>query len=126
MNMALWIIQVLLAVPFAAVGMRKLRLSQTALAQLAPEMSTLPLPFIRFIGSAELLAAIGLILPAATRIAPALTPAAAAAGLVMLMTSATLFHAAHKQYAQIGLTVLLLLLAAAVVYGRLALAPIAG
>jgi uncharacterized membrane protein YphA (DoxX/SURF4 family) len=125
MNMALWIIQVLLAVPFAAVGNRKLRLSQTALAQLAPEMSTLPLPFIRFIGSAELLAAIGLILPAATRIAPALTPAAAA-GLVMQMTSATLFHAAHKQYAQIGLTVLLLLLAAAVVYGRLALAPIAG
>jgi putative oxidoreductase len=125
METTLWILQVLLALPFAAVGIRKLRISPIALAQLAPEMSTLPLPFIRFIGSAELLAAIGLIVPAATRIAPGLT-SAAAAGLVMLMTSATLFHAAHKQYAQICLTVLLLLLAAVVVYGRIVLAPIAG
>ncbi|HEV2460321.1 MAG TPA: DoxX family protein, partial [Ktedonobacterales bacterium] len=96
-----------------------------ALAQLAPAMSALPLRFVRFIGIAELLAAIGLILPAATRIAPALTPAAAA-GLVLLMTSASVFNAARREFAQIGLTVLLLLLAAAVVYGRLALAPIAG
>jgi uncharacterized membrane protein YphA (DoxX/SURF4 family) len=125
MGIALWIIQVLLALVFVAASIPKLRLSQAALAQVVPAMSALPLPFVRFIGIAELLAAIGLILPAATRIAPALTPAAAA-GLVTLMTSATLFHAAHKQYAQIGLTVLFLLLAAVVVYGRLVLAPIAG
>jgi putative oxidoreductase len=125
MSIVLWILQVLLALLFAAAGISKLRLSQTALAQSAPELSTLPLLFIRFIGVTELLAAIGLIVPAATRIAPALT-AAAAAGLVLLMTSASVFNAAHRKYAQIGLTVLLLLLAAVVVYGRLVLAPIAG
>jgi uncharacterized membrane protein YphA (DoxX/SURF4 family) len=125
MGIALWIVQVLLALLFIAAGIPKLRLSQAALVRSVPAMSTLALPFVRFIGIAELLAAIGLILPAATRIAPGLTPAAAA-GLVTLMTSATVFHVAHKQYAQIGLTVLLLLLAAVVVYGRLVLAPIAG
>jgi putative oxidoreductase len=125
MDIALWILQVLLALLFAAAGIRKVQLSPVALAQRAPALSTLPLPFIWCIGSAEFLAAIGLILPAATRIVPALTPAAAA-GLVVLMTSATVFNAAHRKYAQLGLTVLLLLLAAVVVYGRLVLAPIAG
>src|SRR5215469_8307661 len=103
MDIALWTLQALLALLFAAAGIRKLRLSPTARAQSAPELSTLPLPFVRFIGSAELLAAIGLILPAATRVVPALTPVAAA-GLVVLMTSATVFHAAQRKYAQIGLT----------------------
>ena len=125
MGIALWILQVVLALLFVAASIPKLRLSQATLAQSVPAMSTLALPFVRFIGSAELLAAIGLILPAATRIAPGLTPAAAA-GLVTLMTSATVFHAAHKQYAQMGVTVLLLLLAAVVVYGRLVLSPIGG
>jgi uncharacterized membrane protein YphA (DoxX/SURF4 family) len=125
MGIALWIVQALLALLFTAAGIRKMRLSQAALAQRAPALSTLPLPFVRFIGIAELLAATGLILPAATRIAPALTPAAAA-GLVILMTGATVFNVAHKKYAQIGLTVLFLLLAAVVVYGRLTLAPIGG
>jgi hypothetical protein len=64
-------------------------------------------------------------LMAATRIAPVLIPAAVPE-LVMLMTSAIVSHAAHRQVAQMGLTVLLLLLAAVVVYGRLALTPIAG
>ena len=122
MGITLWTIQSLLALLFALAGIRKLRTSQTALAQLVPEMSTLPLPFVRIIGIAELLAAIGLILPAATRIAPVLTPAAAA-GLVLLMAGATVFNVAHRKVAGVGLTVLLLLLAAVVMYGRLALAP---
>jgi putative oxidoreductase len=82
-------------------------------------------PFVRFIGTAELLGAIGLILPALTRIAPVLTPAAAS-GLVVVMLSAIVFHATRKEYRQIGGNILLLLLAAFVVYGRLALAPIVG
>src|SRR5262249_18248271 len=46
---------------------------------------------------------------------------AAAAGLVLLMTTACVFNAVHRKYAHIGLTVLILLLAAVVVYGRLVL-----
>lgn len=125
MGITLWILQVLLAFLFAAVSIPKLRRSRAALAQSSPALSALPLPFVRFIGLAELLAALGLILPAATRIAPVLTPAAAA-GLVVLMAGASVFNAAHKKHAQMGLTVLLVLLAAVVAYGRLALAPIGG
>jgi hypothetical protein len=125
MGITLWIIQALLALLFAGVGIRKLQLSQTALTQSVPELSTLPLPFVRFIGIAELLAAIGLILPAATRIAPILTPAAAA-GLVLLMAGATVFNAAHRKLASTRVTLLLLLLAAVVLYGRIALAPLVG
>jgi uncharacterized membrane protein YphA (DoxX/SURF4 family) len=73
MGNALWIMQVLLALLFAAAGIRKVRLVQATLALRAPALRSLPLPFVGFIGIAELLAATGLILPTATRIAQALT-----------------------------------------------------
>jgi hypothetical protein len=125
MGIVLWSIQGLLALVFAATGLGKLLRSQAAIAKHVPVLGLLPMWFIRCIGVAELLAAFGLILPAATRIAPVLTPAAAA-GLVPLMVGATVLHAAHRYYRHMGTTMVLLALAAVVLYGRLALAPIAG
>jgi hypothetical protein len=125
MGIALWIIQGLLALMFAVTGLAKLLRSRAALTEHVRALSLLPTWFIRFIGAAELLAAFGLILPAATRIAPVLTPAAAA-GLVPLMVGATVLNAARRKYRQMGTTVVLLLLAAVVLYGRLVLVPIAG
>lgn len=125
MNIVLWIIQGLLALLFLANGVRKLTLSPDALARSAPALKALPVGFMRFIGAAELLGAIGLILPAATRIAPALTPAAAA-GLTLLMVCASIFHASRKEYTHIGVTGLILALSVFILYGRLALAPITG
>jgi uncharacterized membrane protein YphA (DoxX/SURF4 family) len=125
MNIALWIVQALLALVFLASGARKLTPAQVARVKATPLLGELPLPFVRFIGAAELLGAIGLILPAATKIAPVLTPVAAV-GLALLMICATLVHVARREYAKIGLTCGLLLLAVFAVYGRLALVPIAG
>jgi len=125
MNIALWIVQALLALVFLASGARILAPAQVARVKATPLLADLPLPFVRFIGAAELLGAIGLILPGATKIASVLTPAAAV-GIALLMLCATFVHAARREYAKIGLTCGLLLLAVFAVYGRLVLVPIAG
>jgi uncharacterized membrane protein YphA (DoxX/SURF4 family) len=125
MNTALWIVQALLALVFLGSGARKLTPPQVALAKATPLLGGLPLPFVRFIGAAELLGAIGLILPAATKVAPVLTPAAAV-GIALLMLCATFVHTARREYAKIGLTCGLLLLAVFAAYGRLVLVPIGG
>ncbi len=78
-------------------------------------------PFVRFIGVAELLGGIGLILPAIMGIQSWLT-IAAALGLVVVMVSASFFHASRREYQNIGMNVVLLLLAAFVVLGRWVLA----
>lgn len=125
MNIALWIIQALLALLFLAGGLRKVTSSPDALAKSLPALATLPMPFVRFIGIAELLASFGLILPSVTKVAPGLTPAAAG-GLVILMLCASVFHATRREYSHIGLTGCILLLATFILVGRLALAPIVG
>ena len=124
MNIALWIIRALLALLFLASGIRKLTLPLLVLAKSAPALGELSVRFVRFIGAAELLGAIGLVLPSATRIAPQMTPAAAA-GIALLMVCAAAFHVRRKEYANSGMTLLLLALAVFILYGRLALAPIA-
>src|SRR5919198_5922257 len=84
MTNVLWTIQGLLALLFLFTGGMKLMLPIEVLT------AQLPLPgwFVRFIGVAELLGALGLILPGLLRIRPGLTPLAAA-GLVIIMIGAT-------------------------------------
>src|SRR6266480_747544 len=79
-----WIIQGLLALIFLFTGGMKLILP---IEELTREM---PLPglFVRFIGVAEVLGAIGLVLPGLLRIRQGLTPLAAG-GLVIIMIGAT-------------------------------------
>ena len=84
MTYALWIVQGLLALLFLFAGGVKLVLPLEELTKQMP----LPGPFVRFIGVAEVLGAIGLILPGLLRIRPGLTPLAAA-GLVIIMIGAT-------------------------------------
>jgi len=83
-NVLLWIVQGLLAALFLFAGVMKLMLPIEAMA--GP--IALPGLFLRFLGVAEVLGAIGLILPSLLRIRPRLTPLAAA-GLVIIMTGAT-------------------------------------
>ena len=73
--------------------------------------------FVAFIGLAELLGGLGLILPFATGVAPFLTPAAAI-GLAAIMLLAAVFHARRKEYSGIGMNVILLALAVFVAIGR--------
>src|SRR2546430_7816965 len=84
MTYALWIVRGLLALLFLFAGGVKLVLPLEELTKQMP----LPGLFVRFIGVAEVLGAIGLILPGLLRIRPGLTPLAAA-GLVIIMIGAT-------------------------------------
>ena len=124
MNIILWIIQGLLALAFLMAGFMKTFMPISTLQKKMTWISTVAAPFVRFIGIAELLGALGLILPEATGILPRLT-VAAAVGLVIVMLSAAIFHASRREYSGIGINVVLLLLAALIVIGRLTFAPLA-
>jgi uncharacterized membrane protein YphA (DoxX/SURF4 family) len=113
---ALWVGQALLAFAFGASGLMKLAMP----ANFAP----LPLPLVYFIGAVEVLGAIGVIVPAATRIKPIVTPLAAL-GFFVIMVLAAGTHAMAGEWPAIGVNALLGALAAAVAYGRWKKAPIA-
>jgi DoxX-like family len=83
-NYALWTVQWLLALLFLWAGGVKLVLP----LEMLKGPVALPGLFVRFIGVAETLGAIGLILPWLLRIRPALTPIAAG-GLIIIMIGAT-------------------------------------
>lgn len=82
-TIGLWVLQGLLAAVFVMAGSTKLVMPIEAMAMPV----ALPEWFLRFIGVAEVLGAIGLIVPSVTRIRPSLTPLAAC-GLVVIMIGA--------------------------------------
>jgi lysozyme family protein len=85
----------------------------------------LPLPeaFIRFIGTAEVLGALGLILPGLTHIRTGLTPLAAL-GLVVVATSGAVYQLAAQQPVNAVLALIIALLAGIVAYGRWRVKPL--
>jgi uncharacterized membrane protein YphA (DoxX/SURF4 family) len=117
MNVALWILQVLLALAFLAAGIPKLLLPMTAIRKRVEWANAVPPWLVRLIGVAEILGAIGLILPAATGIVPGLT-IAAAVGLVVAMLSAVVFHFSRAEFAGSAPSAVLLLLALVIAVGR--------
>ncbi|MFL5626869.1 MAG: DoxX family protein [Ktedonobacteraceae bacterium] len=122
MNIALWIIQVLVAIMFVLAGFPKAFQPIDALARRLPWTKEVPAWLVRFIGISELLGAVGLILPAITQILPSLT-ILAAVGLALVMVCAIIFHISRREYSHISFSVILLVLTVFVVYGRWALAP---
>ena len=120
MRIVLWILQVLLAALYVWHGLLYVappaEMIELINAMLAPGLRT-------FIGVAELLAAVGLILPAATRILPWLTPLAAA-GLMIVMASATVFHLSRGETANAIFAVVLFVLVTFVAYMRWKVYPI--
>ena len=119
MTYVLWIIQGLLAALFLFAGGMKLVLPLDKLA------GPIQLPgfFVRFIGVAEVLGAIGLILPSLLRIRPRLTPLAAC-GLVIIMIGATVLTFAAGAVGPALFSLVVGLLAAFVAYGRWRLVPL--
>jgi uncharacterized membrane protein YphA (DoxX/SURF4 family) len=117
-NIVLWIIAGLLAAAFLASGVMKVMQPKEKLAASgmgwAEDFSA---GTIKLIGTLEILAAIGLILPAVLDIVPVFVPLAAL-GLVLLMASAIVVHSRRKEPQAVGINVVLLLLAAVVVWGR--------
>ncbi len=122
MNIALWIVAGLLALAFLLAGVMKAIRPLDSLKHMMPWVMAVPAWFVRFIGVAEILAAIGLILPAITGIQQWLV-AAAAGGLVIVQLSAAVFHGSRKEWQNIGGNVALLLLAVFVLLGRTIWAP---
>jgi uncharacterized membrane protein YphA (DoxX/SURF4 family) len=126
MNIALWIIAGLLAVAFLASGAMKLaqpRQKLTASGMGWAEDFTAGT--VKGIGALEVLAAVGLILPAALGIAPVLVPLAAA-GLALLMAGAFIMHVRRHEAQGMVVTLALLALAALVVWGRFGPQPFIG
>ncbi len=120
MNILLWILQVLLALAFAAHGW--LLLSPPA--ELLPVMNEeLGVGFRIFLGAAEVAGAIGVLLPAIIRYKPWVTPVAAAC-LAFVVASATVLHLSRGETSSAVNTLILLLIAGFVAYGRWRLRPI--
>ncbi len=122
MNMTLWILQVVLGAFFLMTGSGKAFMSWESLQRI-PWIDGASHGLLMFIGWSEILGGIGLILPAATKVKPMLTPLAAA-GLTVVMILATGFHARRGEYALMSLTVVLGAVAAFIAYGRVVLKPI--
>src|SRR4030095_3347277 len=112
MTYALWIVQALLALLFLFSGAMKFIMP---IEEMTRDIQ-MPVAFLRFIGVAEILGGVGLVLPSLLRIRPGLTPLAAAGlGITMIRAAAG------------GLWLFVVgLLTVFVAYGRWKLAPIAG
>jgi uncharacterized membrane protein YphA (DoxX/SURF4 family) len=128
MKTTLWILQVLWGVSFSITGFGKIlwykpELWNQALQQV-PWLSAVPQDLAVFIGVAEFLGGVGLILPAITGVKPKLTPWAAI-GLTLVMILAAGFHIARGEYNFVLLNLVLGAVAAFIAYGRLVVKPIA-
>ena len=113
MNAFLWIVAGILAAFFLAAGSMKLTQSRRKLLA-NPNMGWVEdfsAGTIKLIGTAEVLGAIGLILPAALDIAPILVPLAAT-GLGVIMIGAIITHGRRKEYQPIVINTVVLILAA--------------
>ena len=118
MNTVLWIVAGLLAAVFLASGIMKVLRPKEDLKKAGMAWVDLFSPgAVKAVGAVEALAAIGLILPAALDIAPILVPLAAL-GLVLVMIGAAITHARMNDYKGMVPSIVLLLLAAFVAWGR--------
>lgn len=124
LNLALWIVQLLLFCLFGFAGYLKLTQPVDRIAPMIPWTQHVPEGLVRFIGLSETLGALGMLLPAITRIKPTLTPLAAA-GLTTMMILAVGYHLANGEAPVIGGPIILGALAAFIAWGRFRRAPIA-
>ena len=120
MNILLWVLQALLAAAFFAHGLLLLMPPPDIAAQMTAE---LPRGFWVFLGWAEVAAAIGITLPGAARIQPRLVPLAAA-GIMFVMVSATIWHVVRGEISSAIVTLVLLVMSTYVAYMRWRIYPI--
>ena len=123
MNIALWIVQILLALAFLLAGFMKVSQPIDNLKKNMGWVAHITPPIVRLIGTLEILGGIGLILPAVTGILPWLTPVAAV-GLVLTMIGAATTHIRLKEFSALAAPIVLLLLALFIIVGRFLLVPL--
>jgi uncharacterized membrane protein YphA (DoxX/SURF4 family) len=122
MDLALWIVQVVLGLGLVGAGINHTLWADKADGRMAWILAV-PRPLMTTIGVLEILGGIGIILPSMTRIAPILTPIAASA-VVVLMVLAAAFHVRRNEMPAIASNVVLGALAAFVAFGRFVAAPL--
>jgi uncharacterized membrane protein YphA (DoxX/SURF4 family) len=116
-NVVLWIVASLLAAAFLGAGLTKLTQPKEKLVTNMGWVEDFSPGTVKLIGGLEVLAAIGLILPALLGIAPVFVPLAAL-GLVLVMAGAVVVHVRRKETPMVAVNVVLLVLAAVVAWGR--------
>ena len=123
MNIALWIIQILLSLTFLGSGITKLARPRLTLVGQLPYVADFSDSQVKGIGTLEVLAAIGLIVPPVLHIATFLTPLAAV-GLILLMGGAIVTHVRRREPQMVVVNLVLLVLAAVVAIARFGPYPI--
>ncbi len=117
MNIALWIVQGILALTFLMAGSSKLTQPKEKLAERMGYVNDFSAGAIKLIGTLEVLGALGVVLPELSGILPLLTPLAAV-GLALVMIGAALTHLRRKEPQMIGVNAVLFVLAVFVAWGR--------
>jgi uncharacterized membrane protein YphA (DoxX/SURF4 family) len=120
LNVTLWVLQFLMAAAFLAHGVMLLVPPESLIEQMNASMST---GLRIFIGVAEVAAAIGLTVPGLARRFTWLVPSAAA-GLVIVMICATVFHIMRNEISSAVITTILLAIVGFITYARWKVAPI--
>lgn len=125
-TIGLWVAQLLLLVAFGAAGLMKLTQPVAQMAAMGMGyVTTVPEWLIKFIGTCEVLGALGMVLPSVTRIAPFLTPLAAL-GFSVIQVLAIGLHATRGETVMtLPANLILLALSLFVLWGRWRKAPIA-
>jgi len=123
-NRFLWVLQIVFGIYFIGVGVMHFVVPE-GLPSVMSWMYELPDGLHIAAGVAEILGGFGLILPGLTKIRPELT-ALAAAGLVLVMIGAIIWHAPRAETQQIVTNVFLLAVMGYVAYGRWRLSPLDG
>lgn len=114
MKTTVWVVSVLLALAFLVIGGMKVL---TPASELAPSAMGVPVILLKLAGWAEVLGALGLVLPAATGIAPVLTPLAAT-GLAVVMVGAIITNIIVGAYSALVIPIVLGVLAAFIAWAR--------
>ena len=116
LNITLWIAQILLALFFLSGTIMKF-MPIPKISAVMPWMGQLPPVEVRLLGIVDLLGALGLILPAALKIKPILTPWAAI-GIIALMICAINFHISRGEASIIGANIFAIVIAVFIAWGR--------
>ncbi|MHB1844399.1 MAG: DoxX family protein [Deltaproteobacteria bacterium] len=117
MNLVLWILSLLAAAAFVGAGVMKLATPKLKLDSDMAWAASWPASAVRLLALAEILGAIGLVVPWWVKVLPILTPIAAAC-LAVLMLGAIGTHAKLKEPQRAVPSVLLLVITATIAIGR--------
>ena len=121
MNIILWTAQILLAISLIWAAAMKLFQSPEKLAEMWPWTAD-NIKLVKFTATLDLLAGLGLILPAFFQI-PKMT-VYAAYGIILLMIAASIFHITRGEASLIGINIFFAFLAAFIAWGRQKKAPL--